>query len=377
MKQIPELSTLDYLFKLENKYENKYGLKPYNVSDWNPSEEFVNNIISKLEIPKLKNAIDYAFSYTNKNKKHILKTLGFDYNKKGCLITPSGSTSILCSINWLNLLGINNINVISPAYFSLFHNCENFNIHVQEHYMLRCNDKFKLPNLPIEDEAPVWITNPIYCTGVHLNNEAYIYHLKDIMDKQNRFLIADECLAMRGNELSHVIGDNKKFIGIYAPHKTISVNGIKFSIIVFDKLFQVFFDQWSDILYGCLPLSSLSAIKHYISDNFIEYQTLFLHNTTNAFNFIKNICSSKKNIKIDNDVNGYLATIYTPNITKEKFTDDGFIWEIMEQTGGSFIMGHRNHFDPDYGMCFRVNLARDGILFRTTITRIINFLNLL
>lgn len=372
-KNIPELATLDFLDKIKNNYKLKFGVDPYNISDWDPSVNFKNEIIPNLKIPPINELIDYSFSYTNNYRAEILKSLGFDIKQKGCLITPSGSVSILCVVNWLNAMTDKIVHVFCPVYFSLIHNCNNFNIKITKQYLIKKQTNFSLPdNLNIIPSV-VWITNPVYCTGVHINNKRIVGQLKQIMNN-GKYLIADECLAISGKELSRTLGNEKNFIGIYAPHKSICVNGIKFSVIVFDKIHQDFFDHWADILYGCLPASSNSSISHFLSTNFINYQNLFLQRISETFNFIIKLCKPHDVVKYDKDGLGYLITLYFPKINGKLSLNSDFLHEMTYQTGGYFIPGIRNHFDPKFGLCFRVNLARDSPIFRSTIVRLINYL---
>jgi hypothetical protein len=87
-----------------------------------------------------------------------------------------------------------------------------------------------------------------------------------------------------------------------------------------------------------------------------------------------NSCEENK-ILFDNNINGYLVSCYFPFLKDSNGSDKNFLWSVLENTGGIFIPGIRNHFNPNVGLSFRINLCRDDIQFRSTLLRVFNYLS--
>ena len=374
---IPELTTLDAIEELEQAYLDAHGCRTINVSHWDPSETFKNQIKGHLDIPLTWPTIDYLFSYTTGvsvgASNGIPKSLGFSPSENGLLITPSGSVSIVCAVNWLAAMGMSQLVVLFPAYFSLLYMCKRYKVEVVEKYMRRTADGYALPEISDGDAKKpraIWITNPVYSTGVYLS-DSDVQKLRDLMD-DGWHVIADECLAIPGRELSHQLSDHPRFIGIYTPHKVICVNAVKFSAIGFDIQYQKFFNHWADVLYGCLGTSTRAGIAHFLSPNFPEYQVRFLARVDEARDFVAKICGRYPNVELDATSLGHFATCYFPALPSRLGDDIAFLRETVQATGGSFIPGNRNHFDPAFGFNFRINFSQDSALFRGTLVRLID-----
>ena len=58
------------------------------------------------------------------------------------------------------------------------------------------------------------------------------------------------------------------------------VYGIKFAAIIFDQSEQEHFDSWCDVWNGSLPISSVIAVRHFLSSNFARYRTDFRNTTS-------------------------------------------------------------------------------------------------
>ena len=355
--EINEINFLDEIDCIEEEYIKKFGVKPLNVSNWNSSYDFKSDLVELIEINEPFNQLDYIFSYSESEdiKKSVLAKLGF--TDKSILFTHSGSASIINTVNLLKCSGITKIVTLCPAYFTLFHACKVFSIELVPIYLHRNNDVFYFDNNEFAElsspDTAYWITNPIYCTSVYYTLQQ-IDFLKILLN--NNMVVFDESLSIVGKEIGRIIGDNPNFIGIYSPHKTICMNGRKFSCTISNKYNQNVLDAWSDVFCGCLGVSNDLAISHFLSQNYDTYSIAFHKKINIEFNKIIAICE-KHNISYDKKANGYLITLYFPNISAEKGLEISFAKDIMFNTGIRYISGIRNHFSKELGFCFRINLS--------------------
>lgn len=375
MNTIAELNSLELIEEIINEYKNSFGVEPFNLSHWDPVPSFIDRVISSLDISYPDRVIEYSFSYTFPLKGQLTQRLGFEQDKS-VLITPSGSTSIMCVSNWLNYMGVNTIAILCPVYFSAPHSMNKFGIKTDNVYMRRKNGQFLFPEDAIDRATKakaLWITNPIYCTGVGYT-ENQINLISYVLDS-GCIVVADECLAMSGGELGRILGGHKNFIGIYAPHKSICVNGVKFSAIVHHGDFEHHFDQWADVIYGSIGLSSISAVYHYLSKNFHEYEGLLAKEASLCASFIRETAEKYNNIELDDSQKGYLLTVYAPKLSGEYGNNKSFLENLTKATATTVIPGARNHFHDSIGFCFRVNLARNSPQLKASVTRLLQFLS--
>jgi hypothetical protein len=375
---IPELDCLDLIEDLEHDYLDAFGSRPINVSHWDPSDSFTKALTVFLDLPIEWSAVNYMFSYTTGTSigasEGIAAAFGYDEAASGALITPSGTVSIVCAVNWIAAMGFKKLNVLFPAYFSLIHICERCGIEVIPHYMPRLSDSFSIPDITASTPGVVWISNPTYSTGVYYP-DTEIEKIRALLEL-GWYVVADECLALSGLELGRKLSAYPRFIGIYAPHKAICVNAVKFSALCFDIRFQRFFNHWADVLYGCLGLSTRAGVAHYLSDKFQQYQSRFLERLSSPRHFIAGICQSTSAASLDVNSIGHFATCYFLTLPALLGDDGIFLKRTINASGASFIPGNRNHFDPTFGFNFRINFGQDSTMFRGAICRLIDFLTI-
>lgn len=370
--RIPELSALDDIEEIEHCYFRDYGTRPVNLSHWNPSTEVSRMMEGALVLPDLPTGIDYHFSYDLPEREELLSHVGLESAGKSTVITPSGSTSILMVARYLGAIGIQDVSFLGPGYFTVPANLQAEGINVHIDHLHRTKQGFKLPVLNLGKRSALWITNPVYCAGTQ-------YELADVdwfhdYLRGGGTLICDECLAWGGIELGRALGKWPGFIGIYSPHKALCTNGMKYSFVAFDHKSQKFFDDWADALYGCLPASAVVAVRHSLGVHFGQYQERFGTIIGQAKAFVIETMR-RYGIGFDEGSSGYLMTAYAPHIRQPSCVDIGFMRDLVYATASSFIPGIRNHFDPALGLCFRINLARDGADFRGALVRVLQYLH--
>jgi len=376
LRTIEELEQSLAIDVLIDEYEAEFGAAPLNVSHWNSSAEFRDRMAQVLRFEHESDPLSYIFSEAVECRDAILAKLGFDPDVSGCIITPNGTIATLCAANWIASAGFDETVVVCPTYFATLHQARLLQLRATKRYMLRGKSgHYELPP-EVADlsqrSAPTWVTNPVYSTGVHLTAKD-VGRLQAFLDSGG-IVIADECMATPGTEIGPSLARNSGFMGIYSPHKSVSMNGLKFSLLVFDRRYTRFFQDWTDVLHGGLTASNMTAVKHFLSDNFAEYQRTQRTETDRTLDFVKSAIAECSGVETDEGAYGQFSTIYVPGLPADFDADRVFFATMIRCTAGTLIPGRRSHFDPSIGACFRINLARDSGQFRTTLVRIIRYL---
>lgn len=198
---------------IQSNYLSDFGHMPFNVSDWNPSNEFKLKVQHVSEMKNSFNSIDYVFSYTFNEDSHnnILKKLGYDnsLDKRAILITPNGSSSIRNVLHWLKENKFNKLLAISPTYFTVFCGCNDYGIDCKEIFLQRENYSFFVEETELFDNVKqvdaIWITSPIYCTSTYFKDTMINNFIKIL--EMGKYIIADESLCISGHELIRKLGD--------------------------------------------------------------------------------------------------------------------------------------------------------------------------
>ncbi len=367
---------IDDMYDLEERYRKQFGCSPYNISSWDPSDEFKSDIIKHLRLPDLGEVIGYKFSDDIEEKPQVITKLGYDTKSSKCLITPTGSISILCALNWLQHKGIKTLHIICPCYYTILYHCRKISIKPHITYLKKIEDDFVLgvqDKANLKSASAVWVNNPIYCTGKSFSKEI-IECLVSVLENGG-YVVSDECMSTEDSELVRHLGQYPGFIGIHSPHKALSINMVKFSAVVFQQANLKFYENWADVLYGCLLSSNILALKHYLSSNFDSVRTEVITRSSIAYEYIESILATTNNCFVDKKPNGTLISLYQPDMPAGLCARKTFLWEVFKNTGTSFIPGNRYLIDPEGGLCLRINLSRDNLLFRSSLVRLVDFLS--
>jgi aspartate/methionine/tyrosine aminotransferase len=368
---LPEIEYLERLEAIEAEYATRFGVHPFNISHWDATKDFEAGVLSRLRLPTFPTFTSYRFPYQLSETPSVIEKLGGNKTLHKGVIAPSTTTSIVCLLSWLKNRGDRQILVICPAYFSLFHVARHFGIETKKVYMRRVNLQFRLPprNSSIwRTPSVLWITNPIYGTGVYLCADDIAF--LDSLLQAGWTIISDECLSYPGRELIRELGHKENFLSIYSPHKCVCVNGVKFSIATFHATYLPVMERWSDIWSGGINFSSSVAINHFLSTNYNNYLSTFQQAISSTRQLFNTICSSH-GAETDPNSKGHFVTCYFPAVSSRLGNSIGFLRDLIFETGGSLIPGNRSRFNSNFGFCFRVNLARAGRYFQPTLTRLV------
>ena len=259
--------------------------------------------------------------------------------------------------NWLRASGAKKILILGPRYFTVPHCLEAMGIKFDTQHFVRDNNGYRAPGKSgVSDYDGVWITNPIYGTGVYIDPEELI-QLHEAWTQKDKFFVVDECLASPSQYVGPSLVPNAKTTILAAPHKSVCVNAYKFAVSIVEQSQLEHFEHWSDVWLGCLPQSSHQAIDHFLNNGFESYRVQFesaIHEQTSEFIALTNAIPLAV---LDQNALGYFRSVYFPKLSTELGLESSFLREATFSTGTSFIPGIRNDLDPSTGLSFRVNLA--------------------
>jgi histidinol-phosphate/aromatic aminotransferase/cobyric acid decarboxylase-like protein len=378
---IRELEDLAILYRLVDEYQSRYGAAPYNISHWDPSGETLSTVLKALRLPQSPLVAPYIYPGHLGIQQDIVRRLGTFAAEQSCLVVPTGTNAILFATWWLKTLGCTHLLVVCPAYFPAFYAAEIMDLRCTKLYMRRENRSWLLPKDQILAairktplEIAIWITNPIYCTGKYFDT-ADVEFLKSLLDRRIA-IVADECLCAVGHEVGPNLSDSDLFLGLYSPHKSVCLNAVKFAAMVFDVRYRQLFTDWADVFVGGLAASTHSAVLHFIGDNFSHFQHAFtdrINPVRTAVAQIVRDCGTS--LDIDDGSIGHLITCYAPRIRGDAGDQPTFLREFISETGAVVIPGIRNHFSPELGFTFRLNLARACPQFYSALHRTVEYLS--
>lgn len=381
MSFIDEIFVMDDIFTLERKVAQKYGCPILNVSHWDSSTAFQKHMDQVLILPAPSLPWDYYYTYSisDADRQQVLKNLGVLPNQLSSTMGLLVQSSTIAIVNMINLLvhyHYKRLCILQPAYFSVASCCSMFSLEYGTEQITFTNGRPKIPieQIIAKEYDCIWITSPVFCTGYYPDDE----YIRDIayLKAAGLTLVFDESLALPKKELIRTFPVDEKVFAIYSPHKAISINGLKFAVIVCKKSNDTFLEQWVDVFAGALGGSNRDAVFHYISSNFINdcypaYQSYIEKNKTS----IHQLVAQYPYTSVLPDTDGHYISIFT-NLQIQKKTDLlHLIEDIIQATMASFIPSVLNGFDPCQGFSFRVNLTGDTLELKGAVGRILQYLN--
>src|ERR1041385_426682 len=110
---ILEIEGLYLAENLAEEYQNQYGMKPFNLSHWDPSEQTTRELLKYLRLPKPTIVIPYIYSY-DEGQHRTLRQLGFSSSLRHCWFVNSGTIAVLLAAWWLKAQSIDRLVVLGP-----------------------------------------------------------------------------------------------------------------------------------------------------------------------------------------------------------------------------------------------------------------------
>ena len=383
MPCLPEKILIHQIESLMSQWRADHGTAPVHVSHWNPSNEVLQNLQTQVPPSSFLNPltslqtcdpIPYRYSQGLPSTEAVLSKLGFSADRVGALITENGTTSISTVANWLKLNGITEVTLLTPYYYATSYSLLRLGISIREIALERtAGGAYRLPgDLALLSHQALWVTNPVYSTGLY-SLEASCDLLRRIADS-GAIVIADESLALRPTATARSLGGHDNFVGIYTPHKSICMNGVKFSIVVTHPRHQATLEDWAEVLSGGLSLS-VSSIQHFVTSSFDGYRESFLQLMRKTRDWhIDLVDGFDGTVELDEGSEGHFVMAYVPGLAAKLGSRIDFLAEILQETGCIIVPGFHSGFPERSEFCFRVNLARDSEAFRDALSNLYSFL---
>ena len=376
---IQRLNDIQEIIDMKNDYYHKHHIMPLNFSNWTVSDQFRHTIEHKLRISYEPSAVDYMYSYSIPEEVHkqVQTKLGVSQNtlsNTSSIFFPNNTIAIVNICVYLKKQGIQEVAILEPAYFSICKCLETFGINCISYSIIRSNGNYSIDEDLLDNNINVlWITSPIFSTGCYYSIGA-LKVIEKLLEK-GVLIIADESFCTSGNELVRKFAESPNFIAIYSPHKSLSINALKFSVMICNNKLKDFFEQWLDLYCGNLQQSTLSAIYHFLSDNFNMCFKAFNDFISVAREESFRIINSYPAIKTDPDSVGSMFTLYFPSKSFEKTQTLPYIKNVMENTLALYYPGCLNGFSSNMGFCFRVNCALFDIDYIATLNRLLCYID--
>lgn len=370
---------MDEIFGIEVAISKRTGIPINNVSHWDSSKEFQSEMNRVLKIPHQSLPWDYYYTYSvsKEDREQVLKNLGMppdEVIKNMGLLLQSSTISIVNIINLLKQYGKKKLCILHPSYFSVAHCCDMFSLDYSIEYITFKNGNAYIPleKLCTGGYDCIWITSPIFCTGVYYSHE----QIKTIqtLQQMNITIILDESLSLPGKELVRCLPITKRTFAIYSPHKAISMNGTKFSVIVCNKCYEDFLEQWVDVFSGALAGSNRDAVFHFISSNYInDCYRAYCKYISEAKKTVKNVIDKYSIASTSHNSYGHYINVFSNSHIKYSEMIP-FLDGLINTYQTSLIPGWLNGFNPKDKFCFRVNLTRNIKQLSNDVNNILSFL---
>jgi hypothetical protein len=260
---LPELRIIDMLAALAARYEHL----PFNMSHWNADQTFTDALLANMPPCVVGSPFQYNYSATLIDRGQIPDNLALSRADREVFIVENGTSTIHLVTNYLELRRARSVIVLPPTYFSTLYALARAGIQPARHYMRRDRNGFLLPDLAsLARYVAIWITNPVYNAGKLMTSDD-TQMLLELMDR-GATVVGDLSLATRPLSLGGAVENHPNFLGIYCPHKALSINSMKFAASSCPQSKVKEFEDWGDIMTGSLSLSCLMAIRHFLSDGF-------------------------------------------------------------------------------------------------------------
>ena len=349
MNDIKHYRQIDKIRSIEKEIESTGEKKLFDISYWNSGKEYKSGLHKVMQLGNLDNYFDYSYSYSI--DPGIIKAITNKHkNVDQCALFYSATSAIntICAV--LKQLDMHKICILTPSYFSVYESLCAYCFEIVNCFYSYDGDY----HIPVDklrkiDADVIWITQPVFSTGMYLVND----EICSLSDKC-KLLICDASMCPPEKTMTLNLDYDKSFV-ILSPHKTISINGIKFSYVLCNSKHRQMLEDWGDVISGGLPSSSLLAIFHYLSENYKKCAEYHEHYTTESRKIINSVLNKFNSVKHIGKSSGSYESY---SFEKSKYTADIDaipLEQIFFDSQTTFVPGCVNGFPPVHNLCFRLN----------------------
>jgi hypothetical protein len=150
---------------------------------------------------------------------------------------------------------------------------------------------------------------------------------------------------------------------------------MKFAAVGYPMSLDDAFWHWADIVFGGIGLSSLAAVRHFLSPAFPEAAGVAEAQAAIARTFCQRATANVRAAEWSEATTGIFGSFLLPRLPPDLADRPDELQRVLEATGTSFIPGTRNQVPREVGFSFRVNVARDGPQFRGAVSRLLAYLD--
>jgi len=371
----------DYEIEMElQDAQNSFPVdkRPVNLSYWNSGKEYKSELQQILDYESEQNIFDYEYYLPKGTEKPVALKLGFsvdDYEKIELDPLVQSTLAISSLVAFFSNQKMT-VGIIRPAYFTVEDCCKDFKVpyKIFDEFTQNFNESLDSKKLLSSSCDVFWFTSPINSMSVYFSNQV-VKEIQKILDA-GKIVVLDESLALNGMELSRTFGAQENLIYIYSPHKTLGIQGIKFSVtVVHKKLFEEI-DKIKDYYGGSLNYASQQGVAHFISKNFDDcvafYKKFYLENKQCAIDIIQKYDFAH----VSSQIAGHYAMIFLDwAIDDETFVAS--MKKCMKQFGYFVFPGIMQDFNTSKRFCFRINLLLNRNDIKQGLTQVLEYLRLL
>ena len=352
MNEIQHYRQIDIIRLIEKEIEST-GKKLFNISHWNSGEDYKSGLLKILNLGSLSNYFDYSYSYSI--DPEIIKAITkMHRDAQQCALFYSATSAINAIGAMLKQLSMHKVCILTPSYFSVYES-----LHAHGFEIVNCFYSYDgCYHIPVEELRKInadviWITQPVFSTGIYLLNDEICG-----LSNECKILVCDASMCQHEN-IAEIDFDYNKSLVILSPHKTIAINGIKFSYVLCNSMHRHMLEDWGDVVTGGLPASSLLAISHYLSNNFSECVEYHNQYTTKSRKIIDSVLAQHNSIV---HIGKSLGTYESYSFKGSNYSADINsipLKQIFADSQASFVPGCVNEFPPENNLCFRLNHTLD------------------
>ncbi len=331
--------------------------QPVNLSYWNSGSDYKKKLSETVKLCEKSELFDYKYYFPKSIEKDIAHKLGFseeDYEKSFFAPVSQSTLSIATMAIFLKKHN-QKVGIIEPVYFSVQDCFDDLSVPYQlfGDYMENINSTFDAEELLQSDCTAFWFTSPVNSCSIYFN-ERVTNGIQKLLD-EGKIVILDESLCVNGFELSRVFGAQENLIYIYSPHKTLGLQGIKFSYIVVHKKYYDDIDSLEDIYGGSLNYSCQEGAEHFASENFDECLKVYTAFWQKNLLKVKALVKDYDFARISPETFGLYAMIFIDRPVDDKNFLEA-MKQLMKDTGYFVYPGIMQGFRLEKGFCFRVNM---------------------
>ena len=238
-----------------------------------------------------------------------------------CTFYNSGNAAMLTLLVLFKNHNFNNVIILRPFYSPVEDLCITLNIPYKILDLRYENNQFYIPRdlilSYIKNNQIIYITNPIFSTGMYYNENDVIF-LKNILKKYNVQIICDELISNSKNLLLQKIQNNDNVFYIISPHKSIGIENKKLVCAIHSQKFNNELLTLSSIILGTelkfkfikkTYLNIINCQKIYI--NYIMINQIKLNKILKKCKWIEKIHSNMidttyMSVKVTKSVSNYL-----------------------------------------------------------------------